>query len=79
MNSVKPDKKWTTKLSSAGLVYLHFGMDVISATLNLPVDDPVTSIIYDKMYENFMEEVDAIDNGVNMCDEPRCLYILRPF
>ena len=25
-------------------------------------------MIYDKVYENFVEEVDAIDNGVNIAD-----------
>jgi len=28
MNSLLPNKKWTTKLSSAGLVYAHFGREV---------------------------------------------------
>ena len=72
MNSILPEKKWLTKLSSAGLVYVHFGMDVIGKLLNLPTSDPITGVIYDKMYDNFMEEIDAIDNGVNMSDaEPR--------
>ena len=40
--------------------------------LGLGEDDPVTDIIYDKVYENFVEEIDAIDNGVNQYDgEPR--------
>ncbi|XP_005111711.1 MYG1 exonuclease [Aplysia californica] len=72
MNSLWSEKKWVTKLSSAGLVYLHFGMDVISKILGLPTSDPVTVTIYDKMYENFMEEIDAIDNGINQSEsEPR--------
>ena len=25
-------------------------------------------IIYDKIYENFIEEIDAIDNGINQYD-----------
>ena len=28
MNSLDSKKKWTTKLSSAGLVYFHFGREV---------------------------------------------------
>lgn len=28
-------------------------------------------VIYRKMYENFVEEVDAIDNGIDIADEPR--------
>lgn len=65
-------KLWTTKLSSAGLVYLHFGHRVLSEILGFPVNDPVTDKIYDKVYTNFIEEVDAIDNGVNQTDsDPR--------
>ena len=69
MNSLRPEKKWVTKLSSAGLVYLHFGKEIISQLLELPETDPVTDLIYDKVYENFVEEVDAIDNGINATDE----------
>ena len=32
-STVSPGKKWTTKLSSAGLVYLHYGRDIISGIL----------------------------------------------
>ena len=69
MSSLRPEKKWVTKLSSAGLVYLHFGHQLIAQLLELPPSDPVTELIYDKVYENFVEEVDAIDNGINATDE----------
>ncbi|KAK7098852.1 hypothetical protein V1264_003075 [Littorina saxatilis] len=69
MSSLRPEKKWVTKLSSAGLVYLHFGQEIVSHLLGLPPSDPVTGLIYDKVYENFVEEVDAIDNGINQTDE----------
>lgn len=69
MNSLRPEKKWVTKLSSAGLVYLHFGHEILANLLGLPDKDPVTDIIFDKVYENFIEEVDAIDNGINATDE----------
>ncbi|CAN8003689.1 unnamed protein product [Ixodes hexagonus] len=69
MQSLDKSKKWTTKLSSAGLVYAHFGRDVIARTLGWKLDDPNVEKIYDKVYENFMEEIDAIDNGVKMFDE----------
>jgi uncharacterized UPF0160 family protein len=29
----------------------------------------VVEVVYDKVYENFVEEVDAIDNGINATDE----------
>ena len=69
MHSLNPTNPWTTKLSSAGLVYYHFGQEVIQRTLDLSPDDPNLKVVYNKVYENFMEEVDAIDNGVNQTDE----------
>lgn len=72
MNSLKPEKKWKTKLSSAGLVYCHFGKDIVARILDTDVSDAITETIYDKVYDNFVEEIDAIDNGVNQFDgEPR--------
>lgn len=72
MNSLDPDKKWVTRLSSAGLVYIHFGKEILAKILNTDLTDPTTSILYDKMYEEFVEEIDAIDNGVKQFDgEPR--------
>ena len=69
MNSLRPEKPWTTKLSSAGLVYLHFGERIISNALKIDQEDNKVGILYDKMYENFVEEIDAIDNGVSQTDE----------
>uniref|UniRef100_A0A1E1X978 Putative secreted protein n=1 Tax=Amblyomma aureolatum TaxID=187763 RepID=A0A1E1X978_9ACAR len=72
MHTLDSSKKWTTKLSSAGLVYAHHGREVIAETLGWKVTDPNLEKIYDKVYENFMEEIDAIDNGVSAYDgEPR--------
>ena len=72
MKTLGQNKSWTTKLSSAGLVYLHFGHRVIAQILNTQVDDAITNEIYDKVYENFIQEIDAIDNGINQSDgQPR--------
>lgn len=72
LNSLMPSKKWTTRLSSAGLVYCHFGKDIIANVMETDLDDPITETIFDKVYEYFVEEIDAIDNGVNQFDgEPR--------
>lgn len=68
MSSLKPEKKWVTKLSSAGLVYLHFGHRVLAGILGTKPTDSVTDTIYDKVYELFVEEVDAIDNGINVSE-----------
>eukprot|EP00057_Strongylocentrotus_purpuratus_P025906 XP_011680380.1 PREDICTED: UPF0160 protein MYG1, mitochondrial [Strongylocentrotus purpuratus] len=69
MNSLSAEMPWTIKLSSAGLVYFHFGKEVIWRTLDLSPDDPDVTSVYNKVYDNFMQEVDAIDNGVDQTDE----------
>ena len=36
-------------------------------------DAATVELLFDKMYEGFIEEVDAVDNGVSQFDgEPRC-------
>ena len=59
--------KWVTKLSSAGLIYAHFGQDVIMQIVNTK-DQNLIKKIYDKVYEKFMEEIDAVDNGISTHD-----------
>ncbi|KAJ2721632.1 hypothetical protein GGI07_003816 [Coemansia sp. Benny D115] len=58
-----------TKLSSAGLVYKHYGKDVIAAVLQAQdgkqMDENETEILYQKIYENFIEGIDGIDNGIS--------------
>ncbi|KAK7064207.1 hypothetical protein R3P38DRAFT_3301776 [Favolaschia claudopus] len=54
-----------TKLSSAGLVYKHFGKEVIATKTQLPVDDPKVLTLWLKMYKQFIEAIDGIDNGVS--------------
>ncbi|KAK2513274.1 hypothetical protein Q9966_016181 [Columba livia] len=72
MRSLRPDKPWTTKLSSAGLVYCHFGSQILAGLLGQPEDGPVVTALYDKLYENFVEEIDAMDNGIAQAEgEPR--------
>lgn len=67
-HSLCPEKRWMTKLSSAGLVYLHFGRRLLAQLTQLKEDDRHLEVLYDKLYENFVEEVDAIDNGISQCD-----------
>jgi len=78
MKTLLPGKKWETKLSSAGLVYAHFGKRILREILeNDPsvkdvIDDALVERLYDKVYEKFVEEVDAVDNGIATHDgEPR--------
>ena len=55
--------KWVTKLSSAGLVYAHFGKRIISHVVSTK-DEALVQRIFDKVYEKFIEEIDAVDNGI---------------
>jgi uncharacterized UPF0160 family protein len=72
MKSLKAGKPWTIKLSSAGLVYLHFGERALSELMGASPQDKLVQVIYDKVYEKFIQEVDAIDNGVPQYEgEPR--------
>ncbi|KAH9900190.1 metal-dependent protein hydrolase [Xylariomycetidae sp. FL2044] len=57
-----------TKLSSAGLVYLHFGRSLIASRLAQPEDSPDVSLLWNKLYESFVEALDAHDNGISAYD-----------
>ena len=46
MNSIRSEKKWKTKLSSAGLIYCHFGEDVIKLMMK-KADEKILNVIYD--------------------------------
>lgn len=55
-----------TKLSSAGLVYMHYGKAIISQHTGLPIDHADTELLYEKLYTDFVEALDANDNGVSV-------------
>lgn len=57
-----------TKLSSAGLVWMHYGQDIISTVTNLPQSDPNTKLLWNKLYEDFVEAFDGNDNGISLYD-----------
>uniref|UniRef100_A0A7S1NCZ5 Metal-dependent protein hydrolase n=1 Tax=Eutreptiella gymnastica TaxID=73025 RepID=A0A7S1NCZ5_9EUGL len=57
------EAEYKTKLSSAGLVYKHYGREVV-AKLCGGLQDSDVDIIYDRVYKNFIEHIDGIDNGV---------------
>lgn len=58
------DTNFKTKLSSAGLIYKHFGKDIVREVLKLTNSSDV-ELIYLKMYKEFVEAIDANDNGIN--------------
>ncbi|KAL9018796.1 MAG: hypothetical protein Q9185_003882 [Variospora sp. 1 TL-2023] len=53
-----------TKLSSAGLVYLHFGKAIIAEHTGLDLGHTDTDILWRKLYADFIEAIDANDNGI---------------
>ncbi|KAK9478131.1 metal-dependent protein hydrolase [Lipomyces japonicus] len=55
--------KFKTKLSSAGLIYKHFGKEIISQILNLGIENPSIDILYAKIYAELIEAIDGNDNG----------------
>ena len=55
-----------TKLSSAGLVYLHFGKPIIALRTGLAENSPEVAILWNKLYEEFIEALDAHDNGISV-------------
>lgn len=57
-----------TKLSSAGLVYMHYGRAIIAQYTKAAIDHPDVELIYQKLYDDFVEAVDANDNGINQYD-----------
>ncbi|KYQ92577.1 hypothetical protein DLAC_11659 [Tieghemostelium lacteum] len=57
------DDKHETKLSSAGLIYKHYGKEIIK-NCSENVSDSNVDIIYHKLYDAFIEELDGVDNGV---------------
>lgn len=57
-----------TKLSSAGLVYKHFGKDIIAQQTGLSIDSNDVGILYQKLYDGLIEAFDANDTGVSAYD-----------
>ena len=57
-----------TKLSSAGLVYLHFGKAIIAQHTGLSEDSVEVQLLWEKLYKDFVEALDAHDNGISAYD-----------
>ena len=61
-----PERK--TKLSSAGLVYMHFGKSIIALETGLDEKSEEVAILWQKLYAEFIEALDAHDNGISVYD-----------
>jgi uncharacterized UPF0160 family protein len=62
-------------LSSAGLVYKHYGREIVSNRLQTTAektDESTIDVVYLKLYKDFVEAIDGIDNGIERyaSDEP---------
>ena len=68
-----------TKLSSAGLVYMHFGKAIIAQRTGLDEGAAEVEILFKKMYEGFIEAVDANDNGISVYDPAETKGLVKRF
>ncbi|KIK94825.1 hypothetical protein PAXRUDRAFT_422268 [Paxillus rubicundulus Ve08.2h10] len=58
---------FTTKLSSAGLIYKHFGKEIIASKTG--AESEKVHQLWLKVYK-FIEAIDAVDNGVSQYSSP---------
>ena len=50
------------------MVYLHFGQKILAHLLKTDENSELVQQTFSKVYENFIEEIDAIDNGISTHD-----------
>ncbi|EDW96598.1 MYG1 protein C27H6.8 [Drosophila yakuba] len=66
------------RLSSAGLVYSHYGERVIQSILQrekgIKLSPENLQLAFIQIYRNFISELDAIDNGVSMFEGAEPIY-----
>ena len=63
---------YKTKLSASGLVYKHYGREIIGGLHpHLRANADALEWVYNKMYKDFMEGLDADDNGIEIADVVR--------
>ena len=59
----------STKLSCAGLVYFLHGREVLARIMKIEITHILVKSIFNKVYENFVEAIDADGNGDSICNE----------
>ncbi|KIZ04073.1 hypothetical protein MNEG_3886 [Monoraphidium neglectum] len=62
---------YVTKLSSAGLVYKHYGRTIVAQHMGLPEDSADVTAVWLELYKSFIEAVDGVDNGVNQYESDK--------
>ena len=70
MSGLRPGRGFKDiRLSSAGLIYHHYGHRILSGLLTgTTPEDRRVDVVFGKVYEGFICEIDAIDNGVKISD-----------
>ena len=58
----------STMVSCAGLVYCLHGREVLARIMNKEPTHNLVNIIFNKVYEDFVEAIDADANGDSICD-----------
>ncbi|CDJ59868.1 melanocyte proliferating gene 1, putative [Eimeria maxima] len=66
-------RKPVTKLSSAGLIFLHYGERILKERYGVEDPESVRLLMYG-VYVHLLEAVDANDNGVSICPSSAPLY-----
>lgn len=56
----------TIKLSSAGLIYCHFGHEIIRQYMPKETSNDIIDLIFQNIYYELIQEIDGIDNGIPM-------------
>ena len=64
--------RFKPKLSASGLVYKHYGREILTALEPSLSGAPAElEWVYVKLYKDFMEGIDANDNGIEIAEEVR--------
>lgn len=64
--------RFKTKLSASGLVYKHYGREILCVLHpSLKGSPDQLEWVYVKLYHDFMESIDADDNGIEIADAVR--------
>lgn len=67
-NPQQDKKENVTKLSASGLVYKHYGKEIIQQFYP-QLDEETTHTVYFKLYDSLLQALDAIDTGVEAYSE----------
>ncbi|KAJ6239583.1 protein myg1 [Anaeramoeba flamelloides] len=59
----------TIPLCSAGLIFKHYGALIVSIITNTELNNRDLPMILDKIYRDFIQGVDAVDNGIGFTEE----------